>query len=190
MGVDDSRWPNELLTGPGDRAGGRACRAEDALRRVVVTLPVLWALQPLAGARRVVSDQVWLDVLVAGEELVHVDDEVLNHLEADQRLKGDLSTQLPHQNLASKAITTIDAHRVRTADAMGARPAVGQRAVLVPLYLIERIQYPVGWLDVNRILLKMRLDVVIRVVPLDPKGDLHRKLLDEPVPLRSGPQAR
>ena len=80
-------------------------------------------------------------------------------------IQGGLSSQILHQNLASQMIHPIDPHRVRATDAMRAGFAVGQRAILVPLHLIEQIQHLIGWLGLHGIGFEMRFLIDLRVVP-------------------------
>ncbi len=174
VSIDDRRWTDELGIRPGDRAGGGAGRAEDALGRVLEAFAFLRDFAALTGARSFVGDQVRLDRFVGIEELVHIDDQILDRREADQRLDRDLLAELVHQHFAGEPIAAVDPHGVGAADAVGAGAAVGERAILVPLDPVEGIEHPVGRLDVEQLLLEGRLDVDVRVVSLDPKGDLHR----------------
>src|SRR5690606_4590056 len=84
VGVDDGRRSDPRRRAPGNRASRRASGAHDALGGVVEDLAFLGRLQPLAAGGRLVVDQVWLDGLVALPEGLHVDDQVLDDIEAQQ----------------------------------------------------------------------------------------------------------
>jgi hypothetical protein len=122
---------------------------------------------------RIVRDQVGFDRFVGVEKWLHVHDEVFQHLVAHQRLNRGLSPQVLHQEGASQPVSAIDPHRVGAAHAVGAGAAVGERPVLIPFHLVEGIEQPVGRLDLDLVLLEHRLDVLFRVVALDPQGDFH-----------------
>jgi len=62
--------------------------------------------------RWVVRDEVRLDRFVAGKELVHIDDQVLDHRISNQWLNGDAFAQLLHERFAGEAVAAVDSHRV------------------------------------------------------------------------------
>src|SRR5690242_3171311 len=80
--VDDGGWPHPLGVRPDGGTGTGAGAAEDALGRLVVALALLRRLPPLGARLRLVVDQIWLDLLVLGEEGVHIHDEIADDREA------------------------------------------------------------------------------------------------------------
>ena len=84
-----------------------------------------------------------------------------------------LSTKFAHQHLAGEPVAAVDTHRVRSADTVRARAAVGQRSVGVPFDLVERVEHPIGSLGLDLIFLEDRLVVDFRVITLDAERDLH-----------------
>ena len=133
----ERRRAEVIVAGPEGRAGGGAAGAQDALGGVVEALALLGALQALlaVGGQRAVVDEVGQDLLVVVEEGFHIHDQVLDHLQAQDRLDGDLVAQVAHQGLAGQAVPPVDAHRIRAADAVRAGAAEGKRAVLIALDL-------------------------------------------------------
>jgi hypothetical protein len=65
-------------------------------------------------------DEERLDVTVGLQERFHIDDQVLD------------------ERLARQPVPAVDAHGVRAADAVRARAAERQRAVLLPLDRVQR----------------------------------------------------
>ena len=57
---------------------------------------------------------------------------------------------------------------------MGARAAERQRAVVVPLHLVQRVEDAVGLLDLDLELLPVGRAVVLGVEPLDSETNLHQ----------------
>ena len=83
--VHDRGRPHVLLIPPEDRAGSRAAGAEDALRRVVEAGSLLGGLQALLARLVPVGDQERQHRTVGVEERIHVDDEVLDDRQAEER---------------------------------------------------------------------------------------------------------
>src|SRR5690606_38221835 len=105
MRVDAGGGPDELLVGPERGTGAGAGGAQDALRGVVVALAFRDGLEALAvGRRRLVVDQERGHGAVLCEEGLHVDDEVLDHREAEQGLEGDLLAGLADEHLAGEGV--------------------------------------------------------------------------------------
>jgi hypothetical protein len=171
--IHDGSGTDELIVGPGDRASRRACRAKNALGRIVEPVTLSRGLQPLSRCRGVFGDKVGLHGLVGVEKLVHIHQEILLDLEADQGLEGDTLPEVLHEDLAGKTVAAVDAHGIRATNSVRAGTPIGQRAVVIPPYVVERVQNPVGSFHLNRIFLEMGLGVGFRVEPLDSKGDLH-----------------
>ena len=99
--------------------------------------PVGLGLDALAGRLVAGGDQERHHRAVGREERLHVDDEVLEHRQALDRLDGDrlAGVDVLEQRLAGQPVLAVDPHRVRAADAVRAGAAEGQRAVEVPLDL-------------------------------------------------------
>ena len=121
-----------------------------------------------------VGDQERHDVAVRLEERLHVDDQVLEHRQALDRLDRDrlARVEVLDQRLAGQPVAAVDPHRVRAADAVRARAAEGQRAVLLPLDLVQARPGPgpsgrsSTWKSSQ-----LRLVGDLRVVAADPEGD-------------------
>ena len=105
-----------------------------------------WRLDPLAGRLVAGGDEERHHHAVGREERLHVDDEVLEHRQALDRLDGDRLARVDvlEQRLAGQPVAAVDPHRVGAADAVRARAAEGQRAVLVPLDLVQGVEHAVG----------------------------------------------
>jgi hypothetical protein len=87
------------------------------------------------------SLQEWLDLLVLGIEVRHVDDEVLEH--EHEHEWGDhtlLIVVLGHTTKTGQVMTTIDVHGAGTADALTARSAEGKSRVDLVLDLDQGVQ--------------------------------------------------
>src|SRR5437879_2344993 len=141
MGVDDRRRTYIVGVCPEDRAGRGARRAQDAARGVLVQLPVGWRLAPLlAVLGDLVIDQVGHGGAVLRKEVLHVDQEVLHHRHAAQRLDGDALAGVLDEVLAREPIAPVDEHRIRAAHTVRARAPEGQRPVAVPLDLVQEIE--------------------------------------------------
>ena len=76
--------------------------------------------------------------------------------------------------LAGEPVAAVDEHRVGAADPVRAGPAEGERAVLVPLHLVQQVEHPVGRLGLDLVLLPVRLVVGLGVVAADAERDVHR----------------
>src|SRR5690606_38976760 len=81
--LNDRRRANVHVIRPIARAGRRAARAQDTLGRVVEQRTRLGRLQPLApvGRDRRVVDDIRHDLAIVGEERLHIDYQVLYHLQ-------------------------------------------------------------------------------------------------------------
>ena len=105
-------------------------------------------LHVLPGRLVAVGDQERLDRAVGVEERLHVDDQVLEQRQALDRLDGHLvalvADQVLDQHLAAQPVSAVDPHRVGPADAVRAGPAEGQRAVDVPLDVVQHVEQPVA----------------------------------------------
>ncbi|MBG9890996.1 hypothetical protein ABE10_31580, partial [Bacillus toyonensis] len=175
--VHDGGRAEVLSVGPEHRAGRGARRAEDALGGVVEALAIgdrLGALLALLRGRT--RDEERLHLAVRGEERLHVDDEVLLQRQALDGLDVDRlgDVQVLDQRLARETIATVDAHRIRTADAVRTGPAEAQRAVDLPLDLVQRIEHAVGRVHLDVVVHPVRFGVDLRVEPSDDEGDQVR----------------
>jgi hypothetical protein len=93
--------------------------------------------------------------------------------EPSDRLDGDVGPGVLDEELARQPVAAVDEHRVRAAHAVGAGSAEGQRAVLVPLHLVEQVEHPVGRLGADRVLLPVRLGVELGVEAANAQRDVH-----------------
>src|SRR5678815_1012876 len=132
VGVHDRRGPDVLLVAPEDRARGRTRGAQDALGRVVEPMTLLGRLEAFVVGLAGVVDQIRQDRAVAGEERLHVDDEVLEHRQAADRLDRHPRGDVANDDLARERVLAVDHHRVRAVDAVRARTPECQRSVVVP----------------------------------------------------------
>ena len=84
--------------------------------------------------------------------------------------------ELLEAELAGEPVAAVDEHRVRAAHAVRARPAEGQRPVLLVLDAVEQVQdaIPLG-VRLDRVRLPVRLLVTLGIEAKDPKVDLHRQ---------------
>src|SRR5690606_29875282 len=155
--VDDGGGPDVAPVRPEHGAGRGAGGAQDALRRGVEELAVLGALEPFGGGRRLLVDEVRQHRLVGVEERLHVDDQVLEDREAGERLYGDPRAQVLHQHLAGQAVAAVDQHRVRAADAVGARAPERPAAGTIPLDVVEDVEDPLVRDDAQLVLLPAAL---------------------------------
>src|SRR6476659_5735558 len=175
--VDDGGRAEVLPVGPEHLAAGRAGRAQDALGGVVEPVLVGLALQALLGRLVAVGHQERHDLAVGVEERLHVDDEVLLHGKALDRLDGDrlVRVDVLDERLAGEPVLAVDPHRVRAAHAVGAGAAEAQRAVLLPLDLVQRVEDAVRGVREDLVLLEVRLGVDLGVEPLDAQRDGERR---------------
>ena len=144
--VDDRGWAEVLAVGPEHWAGAGARSAQDALGGVVEDFAFFGRLDALLGWLVALGDQEWHDLAVGLEERFHVHDQVLLQRQTLDGFNGDWlgGVKVLEQGLAGQAVAAVDAHRIGTADAVGAGPAEGQRTVVVPLDLVQGVQHTVG----------------------------------------------
>ncbi len=121
----------------------------------------------------VIGDQPRLDRPVAGEERLHVHDEVPDHRHAADRLDDDLGWKVFDEDLAGEAVHAVDDDRVRAADPVPARAPDSEGSVLVPLDLMEEVEETVHRVGVDPVLLEVALGVGLRVEPEDLEGDFR-----------------
>src|SRR5690606_12655558 len=105
--------------------------------------------------------------------------QALDGLDGDGGLPA-LDEHVLHQDLAGEPVDAVDAHRVRTAHTVGTGPAEGQRAVDVPLDVVQQVQHAVPGQRRNPVGLPVHVLVDLRVVPEDLDVDhgsafLHRR---------------
>ena len=175
MGVHDGRWAKVLPICPEDGATRRAGRTQDALCGVIKTCAVFRGLQTfLVRLRR--GDEEGLNLAVRLEEGLHVDNEVLFQGQTfdgfDVDRLGDI--QILDQRLAGKAVSTVDAHGVGAANAVGTAATEAERAVLVPLDAVKSIEYPVGGIHFDVKVFPVRFSIVFWVKSTDDKRDRER----------------
>ena len=84
------------------------------------------------------------------------------HLQAEQRLDGDVRADIAHQGLAGQHVAPVDAHRVRAAHAVRARTAERQRAVVVALDMLQQVQHAVVLVGFQRVRLVVAASVLLR----------------------------
>ena len=110
------------------------------------------------------GDEERHDLAVGREERLHVDDEVLLHRQALDGLDEDglVEVEVLQQRLAGQPVAAVDPHRVGAADAVGAGAAERQRAVLLPLDLVQGVEHAVGAVHLDPVVLPVRLGVQLR----------------------------
>src|SRR5579859_6920223 len=167
MGVDDGGWPHPARICPHGGTRSRAGAAEDAFRRVVIARAFFRRLQALGARLRLVIDEIGLDLLVLGEEGVHIYDQVANHRETQHRLDGNVRANIFHEQLAGEPVASVDAHRIGAADAVRAGASKCQGAVLFPFDLVQNVQEPVFAVSLDSEVLPVGLRARIRLVALD-----------------------
>ncbi len=139
---------------------------------------LLGRLKPLGGRRRIVVDQVGHDRLVMIEERLHVNDQVLDHRQAEDRLDGhDVGSQRTDQGLAGQEVRTVDSHGVGAADPVRARPTQAQRIVLVVLDPQEHVEDAVHRIGGQLELLPARRVVALGIIPLDPDRQVPQRVV-------------
>ena len=185
VGVDDRGRTEVRALAPVHRAARGAARAQDALGGVVVAGAVGLALDPLAGRRVAGGDQVRLDRAVGVEERLHVDHEVLLDGQAADRLDRDgellaglLGQHVAHQHLARQPVDAVDAHGIGAAHAVRARPPERQRAVEIPLDVVQQVEQPVTGKARHPEALPARAVGILRVEPGDLQRHHHRAVGD------------
>ena len=131
---------------------------------------------PCPRARRRVRDEERLHLAVRREERLHVDDEVLLERQALDRLDVDRlrDVEILDQRLAGEAVAAVDAHRVRAADAVRAGAAERQRAVDLPLDLVQGVEHAVGRVQLDVVVDPARLLVHLGIEAPDDEGDEER----------------
>mmetsp|Transcript_75339 Transcript_75339/g.207855 ORF Transcript_75339/g.207855 Transcript_75339/m.207855 type:complete len:321 (+) Transcript_75339:139-1101(+) len=161
-----------LRVPPVGRAGGHAAGAEDALVHAVqlgAVVPALVVL-PVPLLLDVLPLQPGLNGLVLVVEVGEVGHQVLNDVRVRQRLDLDgLVARLDVQE-AREAVLAIDVHGARPAEAFAARAPEGECRVDLVLDFDKRIQdHWATCLEVNRVLLEVRLGHLVWVVAVDPE---------------------
>ena len=101
------------------------------------------------------------------EERLHVDDQVLQHGEPADRLDRHLGRDVFDEDLAREGVAAVDHHRVRAADAVGARAAEREGPVVMPLHLVEHLDQPLERVHLDRELVPPRVLGDLRVEPPD-----------------------
>src|SRR5699024_734658 len=172
MRIDDRGRTEVVPVGPEHGARRGAGSAEDALRGVVEGLTLFGRLQTFASGLMTGGDEERHDLTVGLEEGLHVHDHVLLERQALDRLDGDRlgRVEILQQGLAGQTVAAVDAHGIRTAHTMGTGPAEGQRAVDLPLDLVQGIEHTVGALHGDVVLLPVRLRVLLGIEPCDEEG--------------------
>src|SRR5665648_1033652 len=134
VGLEQRRGAQVVVLGPHRRAAAVAGAAEDAVDGHVELLALLRRLQDLPLRRLGVADQPRLHVLVLGEEIAHVADQVLDQRQVRHGLHGDhVGVHVAQVGLAGEPVLAVDVHRARAADGRATTVAKGQRAVLMLL---------------------------------------------------------
>src|SRR5207249_4213728 len=147
--------------------------AKNTLRGVLVPLAFRRRLRTLFFRRQRVIDQVWLHLLVLFEKRLLVHQQVFDHAEAPHGLDGDPAPKVLEQDFAGQAVRAVDQHGVRAAHAVRAGAAVGERAVDVPLDVVQGVEQPVRRLGLDAIFPPPRFFVLLRIEALDFEVNLH-----------------
>ena len=146
VSTDDRLGAEVLPVGPEHGACCGAGGAHDALGRIVKALTLGGRLQALTLGSRTGRHKEGHDLAVGREERLHVDDEVLLHRQARDRLDEDWlrRVEVLQQRLAGEAVARVDAHRIGTTHAVCAGASERERAILLPLDLVKCVKDPVG----------------------------------------------
>ena len=178
------RWALTIAAGPTYRSfpqnGGQAVVQQAQRMHLVVSSnrALFGRLKSLGGRRRIVVDQVGHDRLVMIEERLHVDDQVLDHRQAEDRLDGHhVGSQRTDQGLAGQLVGAVDSHGVGAADPVRARATQAQRIVLAVLDLQEHIEDAVHRIGGQFELLPARRGVALGIIPLDPDRQIPQAML-------------
>ena len=121
------------------------------------------------------TDQVRLDPLIVLEEQVHIDHQVLQHLEVGEGLQEHF-VRVPvvlDQLLAGQGASAVDLHSIRSAHAVAAGHAVAERPVLLPFDPVETIQDALFRLRGDGVFLVSRTFVHVRVKSKNPELHFH-----------------
>src|SRR5439155_517960 len=174
VSVDDRGRADIRLVAPVDRARRGAGRAQDALRGVVEAGAVFGALEALGVAGVVGVHEVRHHGPVLLEERFHVDDEIFDDRKATNGLDGDVAPGLSNEQHTGQRVLAVDHHRIGPAHAVRARAPEAERAVLVPLGRVQRVEDAVALLHLDVELLPVGLAVALGVEPLHLEMDLHQ----------------
>ncbi len=164
-------WPSVQKTGHDD------VHAAHRMHFVVSSKIARWAtdwMRSLSGLSLAIRNG-WI-CAVRLEERLHVDDEVLLERKALDRFDVDrlADVEILDQGLAGEPVAAVDAHRVGPADAVRARAAERQRAVLLPLDLVQRVENAVGRVHLHVVVDPARLVVDLGVEAPDDERDGER----------------
>jgi len=155
-----------IVAGPERRAGGGATGAQDALGGLVEAGARFRALQaffPVRGKRGLV-DEIRQDFFVVVEERLHVHDQVFDDLQAEDGFHCDFFAHVADEGLAGQHVAPVDAQRVRAANAVRARTAERERAVLLTLDFFQQVENAVGLIGFEAVGLVAEFLVLLRVV--------------------------
>src|SRR5690606_3870061 len=110
------------------------------------------------------------------EEGLHVYDEILFKGQALDRLNVDrlCDVEILDEGLARETVATVDAHRVRSTNAVSAGAAERERAVDIPLDLVQRVENTVGRVQVDVEVFPVRVAARFGVEAANEKGDGKR----------------
>jgi len=175
------RWAFTIAAGPkywssAQKTGHEVVQAAQRMHLVVSSKR--WRssgdCRSLGVGSRLVVDQERQHLAVGLEERVHVHQQVLAHRQAAQRLHRNVLAQLPDQHLARQPVGSVDQHRVRPADAVGAGAAERERAVQVPLDVVQQVQDPVHGLRRHLVGLDVGCLVRLGIEAPDPQRHVHQ----------------
>ncbi len=150
-----------------DGAGCRAAGAEDTTDGFLKKVLLLRRLTSFLVGWKSFCDQIRLDRIVLLKEGVQVNDQIFDHLKYRKRLDQNLLFIVPGQLLTGKAADAVDPHPVRSADAMAARPSVGERWVLLPSDSVEAIKKSIHRIGLHLIGSVVRLLVLLGIKAKD-----------------------
>jgi len=172
-----------IVTGPERRAGGGATGAQDALGGLVeagARLRTLQAFFPVRGKRGLV-DEIRQDFFVVVEERLHVHDQVFDDLQAEDGFHCDFFAHVADEGLAGQHVAPVDAQRVRAANAVCARTAERERAVILTFDAFEHIQHAIGGVGFEAVGFVVEGFVHFGVVAENFQSYLHRGLTNKHV---------
>ena len=180
---DERGGAEVIVTGPERRAGGGATGAQDALGGLVEAGARFRALQaffPVRGKRGLV-DEIRQNFFVVVEERLHVHDQVFDDLQAEDGFHCDFFAHVADEGLAGQHVAPVDAQRVRAANAVCARTAERERAVILTFDAFEHIQHAIGGVGFEAVGFVVEGFVHFGVVAENFQSYLHRGLTNKHV---------
>jgi hypothetical protein len=143
LGESDSGGAGKKGVEPVDRAGGVAKHAVDAHAVLLEGFELFGSLQILAFGDGLffLTNEPGLHFLELAHEVVHSDDEVADDGKIAERLDANGRRRvIGEESGAGELWLAVDEHAATAADAHATGPAIGEGAVLLILYVVERVE--------------------------------------------------